>query len=74
MSNSKRWCNRDKLSNMSLYDLLVNINDGYDGYLCIVENLTSDYHYDSEKFRCRSSATKEKCSECIQRYLNEEAR
>lgn len=64
--------NRDRLLNMSLYDLLSEINDGYDGYLCIIENLEADYRFDKEKFRCRGSATKEQCSECIQRYLNEE--
>ena len=64
--------NRDRLLNMSLYDLLSEINDGFDGYLCIIENLEVDYRFDKEKFRCRCSATKEQCSECIQRYLSEE--
>lgn len=64
--------NRDKLLNKSLYDLLSDINDCYDRYLCIIENLEADYRYDKEKARCRSSATKEDCSKCIQRYLNEE--
>lgn len=66
--------NRDRLLNMSLYDLLSEINDGYDGYLCIIENLESDYRYDDEKYSCRNTATKERCSECIQRYLNKEAK
>ena len=66
--------NRDRLLNMSLHDLLSEINDGYDGYLCIIENLESDYRYDEEKFRCQNTATKRQCSECIQRYLNKEVK
>lgn len=65
--------NRDRLLNTSLYDLLSEINDGYDRYLCIVEKLEADRHYDEEKFRCQNTATKKQCSECIQRYLNKEA-
>ena len=64
--------NRDRLLNISLYDLLSEINDGYDRYLCIVEKLEADPHYDEEKFRCQNTATKKQCSECIQRYLNKE--
>lgn len=66
--------NRDRLLNMSLYDLLSEINDGHDEYLCIIENLESDYRYDDEWFRCQDTATKKQCSECIQRYLNEEVK
>ena len=64
--------NRDKLLNMSLYDLLMKVNEYYDGYGCIIESLTDNYHYDDEKFRCFGSANREKCGKCIQEYLNEE--
>ena len=63
--------NRDKLLRMSLYDLLFSINQSYDMYLCIIENLTDEYKYDNEKYRCISSANSHKCSECIQTFLRE---
>lgn len=63
--------NRDKLLNMSLYDFLISINQGYDMHLCIIENLTNEYKYDKEKYRCISSADSRKCSECIRHWLNE---
>lgn len=64
--------NRDKFLNMCIYDLLISINQSYDMHLCIIENLTNEYRYDSEKFRCSSSADSRKCAECIQKWLNED--
>ena len=63
--------NYDRLLKMSLYDLLFSINQGYDMHLCIIENLTNEYKYDNEKYRCISSANSRKCSECIQAFLRE---
>lgn len=55
--------NRDKLLNMSLYDLLVYINDN-DTKQCIIRTLLENPKYD----RCKSF---ENCEKCIESYLNE---
>ena len=67
--------NREKLEGMCIHDLFMSLNSDYiwDNYVCIGEALRDTYMYGEEKERCRFSDS-HNCSECISRYLNEEAK
>ena len=57
--------NRDKLLNMSLYDLIMSLNGGKHCRLQLLnESVTTD--------RCRKY--KWNCEECLQAWLNEQSK
>lgn len=60
--------NRQKLIETNIYDMLIQINKEVQGYgaRCVLELV--DYVYTTHQY-CDYS-----CQECIQRYLNEEAK
>lgn len=62
--------NREKLLNMAMYDLLMKIDKGIsDDTSCIIEALTGR----ADCWR-PEGVVDESCKECVQKWLNEEAK
>lgn len=67
--------NRKKILQTSTFDFLMGLNENIisGDYKCIKEVLTSEYQYD-DRDRCRCINSSKRCTFCIQKWLNEEAK
>lgn len=66
-----KMTNRDRLLNMSLYDLIMSLD--YGGFM-IVDGAARYCRLSMLTHTIDKSVCSGDCSECIQRYLNEEVK